>query len=155
VGGYVYSGLCFSSTGRVLIEASIVPLEHLDLFWDRLSGYLHEAAEQSHGRYRVEDIYDTLKAGRGELWVAFEDTAIIGAAVTHKVAYPQKTMLCIAFLGGREPVEPWGTALLKLIRHYARELKYDGIEAHGRMGWAKKLKEYGYEKVFEAFDLPV
>ena len=89
------------------------------------------------------------------LWVAHIDGKIIGAATTHKVDYPQKSVLNIGFLGGETPVEDWGVELLHLLQRYAREIGCECLEAHGRLGWFKKLKPYGYSRVFECFELSI
>ena len=138
-----------------MIEVSIVPKEHIDTFWEQVAPLLEPAAEQSHGRYLIGDVYTYITDYDDVLWVAHDNGRIVGAAVTRQVIYPQKTMLNICFWGGEFPIESWGPHLLELIQRYAKELKFDGIEAYGRFGWVKKLEPYGYRKCFEVFELPI
>lgn len=138
-----------------MTECSIVPLEYIDRFWPQAAPLLIPATEHSHGRYVIEDVYDYVSKGSMTLWVAHIDGKIIGAATTHKVDYPQKSVLNIGFWGGETPVEAWGVDLLRMLQRYAKEIDCECLEAHGRLGWFKKLNPYGYEKVFECFELPV
>jgi hypothetical protein len=138
-----------------LIEASIVPVEHLDIFWRWVEPILKPAAEESRGRYLVGDVYNYILDGSMVLWVAHDESRIIGAAVTNKVDYPQKSVLSVGFWGGIEPLESYGPPLLELLQKYARETGCVNIEGYGRTGWSRRLKDYGYIKSHEVFELPI
>ena len=58
-------------------------------------------------------------------------------------------------VGGVEPIEPWGPALLDLLQVYARGMGYDGIETLARLGWSMKLIDngYSYKRVAEIFEI--
>lgn len=137
------------------IEVSIVPTEHIDTFWRQIEPLLKPAADRSHGRYLVEDIYDSIIQYDSQCWVAHHSGIIVGAAVSHQVFYPRKTVLVVAFWGGAEPLEDWGEALLNIIQRYAKEIGCDAVEAQARMGWSKRIKDYGYKKAFDVFELPI
>ena len=79
------------------IEVSIVPTEHIDTFWRQIEPLLKPAADRSHGRYLVEDIYDSIIQYDSQCWVAHHSGIIVGAAVSHQVFYPRKTVLVVAF----------------------------------------------------------
>jgi hypothetical protein len=139
----------------ILVEVSIVPIDYVDHFWPQVEPLLKPAVDHSHGYYLVEDVYNYVINGYEILWVAHIAGTVIGMATTHELDYPQKTVLCISFWGGQEPLEDWGLALLQLIQRYARETGYKGIEAYGRSGWSKRLKNYGYEKIADMFEIPL
>ena len=136
-----------------MVEASIVPIEYVDYFWPQVEPLLRPAAEHSHGYYLVEDIYNSIIKNNDSLWVAHNEGIVMGAAITHRIEYPQKSVLCISFWGGQEPLEGWGLELLQLIKRYARETGYGGIEACGRLGWSKRLKDYGFSKIADMFEI--
>ena len=138
-----------------MIEVSIVPKEHVDLFWGQVEVLLKPAVNYSHGRYLIEDVYNAIVEGTYILWVAYDDGRIIGSAITQIIAYPQKKMLGVAFWGSNEPIESYGPQLLNLLQQYAREAGCMGIEGYGRFGWSRMLKDYGYKKIHEVFELPV
>jgi hypothetical protein len=138
-----------------MVDVSIVPAEHIDVFWEQVRPLLEPAVEYSMGRYTIEDVYKAVSSGTDILWVAHIDNRIVGAATTRPMGYPQKTMLGIGMWGGEEPLEDWGGELLELIQRYARETGYAGIEGYGRAGWARRLKNHGYKKVYEIFEIPV
>ena len=138
-------------------EASLVPLAMLPLFWEQVEPLLAKAADKSLGRYAVEDIHDLLTQYEYHLFVVYEEGAILGAAVVNPVIYPRKILLNVAFVGGVEPMEPWGVPLLNLLRFYAKGMQYDGIEAQARFGWSKKLltNDFGYKKVADVFEIEI
>ena len=138
-------------------DASMVPSGALMLFWPQVEPLLAKAADKSLGRYTVDDIHDCLTQYDYHLFVAYEQELILGAAVVTPVIYPRKIMLNVAFVGGVEPMEPWGPPLLNLLRVYARGMDYDGIETQARFGWKKKLQAngYGYTRVAEVFEIAV
>ena len=138
-----------------MIEVSIVPVKHLDIFWQQVEPILKPAAEESNGRYLIEDVYNYILNGSMILWVAHDEGRIIASATTHKVDYPQKSVLAIGFWGGIEPLEVYGPPLLELLQKYARETGCVNIEGYGRGGWARRLKDYGYVKSHEVFELPL
>ena len=132
-----------------------MPLDVLPLFWERVAPHLQKAADKSLGRYNLEDIHDLLTQYDYQLFVAYEHWDVQGAAVVTAVIYPRKTLLNVAFLGGIEPIEPWGPTLLDLLQVYAGGMGYDGIETQARLGWAKKLIDngYSYKRVAEIFEI--
>ena len=139
------------------LEVSLVPTEYIDLFWSQVEPLLAAAADTSDGRYQIEDVYDSITQYDHLCWVVHIDGRVIATAVTARVFYPRKTALAITYWAGvrEESMEEWGRPLLKLLQRYAKELGCDCLEAHARLGWARRLKEYGYKKIFEAFELPV
>ena len=138
-------------------DVSIVPVEVLGLFWDRVEPHLKKAADRSLGRYQVEDIHDLLTQYDYQLFIAYEGIEVIGTIVVHPVIYPRKIILCVDFMAGDNPVEAWGIPLFDLLLLYAKELGYDGLEAQGRSGWSKKLLDngYKYKKIADAFEIAV
>jgi len=146
--------VCIFST---VSEASIVPSGALMIFWEQVAPLLQKAADKSLGRYNLEDIHDLLTHYDYQLFVAYEHETILAAAVVNAQVYPRKTLLNVAFVGGVEPIEPWGPALLDLLQVYARGMGYDGIETQARLGWSKKLIDngYSYKRVAEIFEIEI
>lgn len=138
-----------------MIEVSIVPVKHLDIFWQQVEPILKPAADYSNGRYLIEDVYKYIIDESMALWVAHDEGKIVAAATTHKIDYPQKTVLGIGFWGGLIPLEDFGPQLLEILRQYARETGCVCIEGYGRNGWSRRLKDFGYKKTHEVFELPL
>jgi hypothetical protein len=88
------------------MRVSLVPPEHVDGCWESVKVYLERAAEYTHGRYTVEDIYDCLKEYEHQLWIAFDEEGVKGAVVTYFSHYPRKKYLVMSFCGG-EKLDQW------------------------------------------------
>lgn len=135
------------------MQCTMVPSEHVKEIWSQVEGYLQGAAEYTHGRYDVDDIYDSIMGYDHTLWVAFTDEGIKGAVVTNFMFYPRKKYLVMTFCGGVE-LETWKDPMLKLLQHFAFDTHCDGIEATARPGWAKMFKNDGHVPLWQTFQLP-
>lgn len=135
------------------MQVTMVPKEHVQAVWAQVEGYLDGAAEYTHGRYEVEDIYDAIMDYDHILWIAFDDSGIKGAVVTNFMHYPKKKYLVMTFCGGVE-LEKWKPAMLKLLQHFAFDTQCNGVEATARPGWAKIFKDDGHKALWQTFELP-
>lgn len=136
-----------------MIKVTMIPTDHVALWWDRVKPLLEKAAEYTYGRYDVDDILDSITDYGYTLWVAFDEDGIKGVVVTNFVVYPRKKFVNLAFCGGSEGLE-WKDPMLKLLQHWAHDNQCDGLEATARLGWAKIFKSDGYEPLFQTFQLP-
>jgi len=137
-----------------MIEVSIVPVEHLDAYWGKLLPFIEKAAEYTYGRYSVDNLYDMVKEGDHQLWVAFEGAEFKGTVLTNIMTYPKRRVLCMGFCGGEE-LSVWKEPMLALLRRFAKDMGCDAIEAFGRPGWAKIFKNDGYQAKWVTFELPI
>jgi hypothetical protein len=136
-----------------MIRISFVPKEYVDSCWGQIEEYLKGAADYTHGRYEVNDIYWAIVDYDHHLWIAFDDQQIKGAVVTNIVNYPRKRYLCMSFCGGVE-LDKWKDPMLKMLQHWAFDNYCDGIEATARPGWAKIFKDDGHVPLWRTFELP-
>jgi len=136
-----------------MIRISFVPKEYVDSCWGQMEEYLKGAADYTHGRYEINDIYWAIVDYDHHLWIAFDDQQIKGAVVTNIVNYPRKRYLCMSFCGGVE-LDKWKDPMLKMLQHWAFDNYCDGIEATARTGWAKIFKDDGHVPLWRTFELP-
>ncbi len=137
-----------------MIEVSAVPTEYIDTCWSQVEGFLEGAAEYTHGRYRVDNIYDRIVEDGYQLWVAIEGETIIGAVVTSVTNYPQKKVLSMPYCGGVD-LHKWKDPMLAILRRFAAQVGCEAIEATARKGWAKIFKDDGYQERWVTFELPL
>lgn len=135
------------------MRVSMVPRQNTSDVWGQVSEYLAAAAEYTHGRYEVDDIYDAIMDYDHTLWIAFDEEGIKGAVVTNFTHYPKKKYLCMTFCGGVH-LDQWKDDMLKLLQCYAHDTHCDGIEATARAGWARIFKHDGYTPLWQTFQLP-
>lgn len=135
------------------MRVSMVPNDHVDAVWDKVKDYLDGAAQYTHGRYTVDDIYDCIKEYDYTLWIAFEEDKIKAAVVTNFAHYPRKKYLVMTFCGG-DQLEQWKDPMLTLLQRFAYDTQCDGIEATARLGWTKIFKSDGHKPLWQTFQLP-
>jgi len=84
-----------------------------------------------------------------QLWVKF-DTEVRGAFITKIAKYPQKNLLCIILLGGKE-FHKWRDEADALLNAFGKEHNCEYIELFGRKGWGKVLKDIDYNEITRLF----
>lgn len=137
-----------------MIEVSLVPREYVDTCWDKIEGFITKAAKYTYGRYTTSNIYDMVKDGDYQLWVAFNEEGFKGAVVTNVITYPQKKILCMQFCGG-ENLKLWKDPMLELLKRFGKDVGCEGIESTGRPGWAKIFQNDGYKATWVTYELPL
>lgn len=136
------------------MEVSIVPVEYIEQVWPSIEGYLEGAANYSYGRYSVKDIKNGLLTKPQSLWIAFEDSKVLGVVVTAITYYPSMTALDMVFTGGIE-LKRWKNPMLNILQKYAKDNGCKIIESYGRVGWEKVFKQDGFKRRFMFYELPV
>ena len=137
-----------------MIEVSLVPTEYVDTCWGKVEGFIEKAAKYTYGRYTTGNIYDLVKEGDYQLWVAFDGETFKGAVVTNIITYPQRKLLGMQFCGGEE-LSTWKDPMLNLLKRFARDLGCEGIESTARPGWAKIFQNDGFAAHWVTFELPL
>lgn len=137
-----------------MIQVSLVPTQYINTCWGKVEPFMEKAAVYTYGRYTSDDIYDCVKDGSHQLWVAYEDSKFKGAVVTNVACYPKRKLLAMAFCGGYNLSE-WKAPMLAILQSYAKNVGCDGIESTARRGWAKIFKSDGYKQHWVTFELPV
>lgn len=137
-----------------MIEVSLVPTEYVDSCWSKIENFIAKAAEYTYGRFSTSNIYDMVKEGDYQLWIAFDEDKFKGAVVTNVVTYPQRKLLCMQFCGG-EDLKDWKDQMLAILRRFAKDIGCDGIESTARPGWAKIFQNDGYAANWVTFELPL
>lgn len=117
---------------------------HIDVIWEDVFEYLEKAILHSDGKYKIEDIYTSLKERDMQLWVAFDNDGVCAICVTQLIKYPQKKVMYMLFIAGREAIN-W-LHLTDDLAQFARDHGCESIEGYGRPGWEKILPE-GFKKI--------
>lgn len=136
------------------MEVSMVPAEYVDTCWAKIEPFVEKAAGYTYGRYSASNLYDMVKDGDYQLWVAYDGNDFKGTVLTNVMNYPQRRVLCMGFCGGIE-LKDWKTPMLDLLKRYAKDMECDSIEAFGRPGWANVFKNDGYQTKWITFELPI
>tara|TARA_R100000664_G_C2756508_1_gene144416 strand:- start:1043 stop:1459 length:417 start_codon:yes stop_codon:yes gene_type:complete len=122
------------------MEIKQVSVECVDVFWDKVKGWLKGLLEDTDGRHTLETTYNLLKQGTMTMFLITHDKKITAVVVTQKVYYPAKEVLCFLFVGGTK-VCRYLKQIEDFMKEYARSLGLDTVECFGRKGWMKVMKK--------------
>ena len=129
-----------------------VPSDLIAGVWKEVAHLLQPAVERSHGRWTMQTLLIALKEGKQQLWVVYEkDQPVKGVVTTEILSYPNRKMLAIQYLGGKD-LETWGFSFLDIAEDFAKAAKCSGIEATARKGFWKWFREYDYQDAYTVFE---
>ena len=120
-----------------------VPKVMLKTTWPRVIEMLKPAIARTRGRFEDEDVFDSIKNKKMQLWCYAKDDEIYMSCVTQLINYPSKKYMRIVFVGADKHRDYWKSTI-KQLEVWAKSLGCDGVENSCRKGWARVSKEYGY-----------
>tara|TARA_R100000995_G_C3422706_1_gene94716 strand:- start:19 stop:531 length:513 start_codon:yes stop_codon:yes gene_type:complete len=131
---------------------ALVPPNYVSTLWPDVEVQLSKAVARSKGRWTIPALYQAIIYGHQHLWVAFNsDKQIDGVGTTELVEYPEKRMLCVQFLGGKN-FNDWVWDMVDKYSDWARDNNCSGIEATAREGFWKWLQQDGFEKSYVVYE---
>jgi hypothetical protein len=125
--------------------------EDIDVIWPHVEDHIARSAARAEGELTTDDFFAFLVDGQMHLWVAIEDKNIIAAMVTQVIVYPRKKVLRIVAIGG-EGMERW-KQFFPMLEDFAMSLDCTSLEAWGRKGWTKILKDWKSSYIVYTYDL--
>lgn len=128
-----------------MIQFAKCPADQIDSVWQIASTQLAKAAEQSLGRFELEDVYWLLCSGHMQLWLAAVDNEIVASCITQVSEYPSKTLLSIVLLGGSK-LHSFKALALEKLKAFASAHYCEAIDLAGRKGWIRELGKFGFKQ---------
>lgn len=134
----------------------ILPLSPFDALckWNVIANLLDMALVYEEGKYNLDDIKRFIGEELAQTWVALIHNEITGVAITQIIEYPQKVMLLVLCLAGKD-FHLWDNIVHEHFIPYAEHNGCHGIEFHGRKGWARRAKSLGFNLVQHVYELPI
>ena len=123
--------------------------ESVEAWWPLVEEYLNAALKHGLGEYSTSDIKSACISKNMQLWVKI-DKEVQGAFVTKISKYPQKNILCVLLLGGKEFIK-WRDEADALLNAFGKENNCEYVELFGRKGWGKVLKDINYKEITRLF----
>ncbi len=123
--------------------------ESVEVWWPLVEEYLIAALKHGLGEYSITDIKSACKSKNMQLWVKI-DKEVQGAFVTKISKYPQKNILCVLLLSGKEFMT-WRNEADALLNAFGKENNCEYVELFGRKGWGKVLKDINYKEQTRLF----
>ncbi len=126
---------------------TVVPSKYIHEVWQSVVLLLSPAIERANGRFNADDVLSDLDSGDTSLWIAADDDGIAAAVCVRIVDYPRRRFARYELVGSKPHTMSggWESPLLQAIEDYAKSaMNCDGVEAGGRLGWAKIGSTNGY-----------
>ena len=123
--------------------------ESVEAWWPLVEEYLNAALKHGLGEYSTSDIKSACISKNMQLWVKI-DKEVQGAFVTKISKYPQKNILCVLLLSGKEFMT-WRDEADALLNEFGKENNCEYVELFGRKGWGKVLKDINYKEQTRLF----
>lgn len=130
-----------TSVDRVIVSG--VPSEEVDDVWPLIASRIRTAFENGHSLEEVESVRKALLRQDMQLWFARKESELMATMVTRIEKCDKASVLHVVALEGTGMVE-WLRELERVLRVYAAACGCKFISLHGRRGWVKTLKEYGW-----------
>ena len=121
-------------------KIALVSPEHISNIWDSVHRHLELMTPNSEGELEPEDFYELLTNAEMQLWIAVDNGELIASMVTQVIPYPRKQVLRIISIGGKS-MDKW-MQFLPIIEDWALTVGCTSLEAWGRKGWLKILKDW-------------
>jgi hypothetical protein len=123
--------------------------ENIEAWWPLVEEYLITALEHGLGEYSTGDIKKSCKSKDMQLWVKI-GREVEGTFITKISKYPQKNILCVLLLAGKN-FSSWRDEADVLLDAFGKENKCEYVELFGRKGWGKVLKDLNYKEQTRLF----
>jgi hypothetical protein len=127
------------------VKIFCIPRQDIGDFWQRAYPWIDSA-------YAKQDIpvpvalFEDLKVGNKQLWVAWGDEAKLLCAVLTRLAKMRSGLHCEVVAAGGAQVRRWIHGLAT-IEEWAKSEGCSKVTIQGRPGWAKLLPEYQRSQV--------
>lgn len=120
--------------------------------WPSLRSYFESFASRSNGRYSAETLRRSVIEKDMQCWVAQDEGQIYACGLTEvQTTDTGQKWGHMGFLAGRER-KRWVALADELLR-IARSNGMDGLTVHCRLGWAKFMKQKGFEETHRIFEV--
>ena len=117
----------------------VVETDEIPVIWDSALPLIRLSQVEGN-EMSEEDFFESLMNQELQLWVALEENELLACMVTRIVSYPQKRLLRIIFIGGKD-MDKW-LENLPIVENFALTNGCTSLEIWGRKGWLKILKDW-------------
>jgi hypothetical protein len=131
----------------------IVPVhpDRLDIAWPIVEPWVANALAYGPKLYVPRDIYEYIAKKEMILWIAIQNSRIIGMSITSVHQFPQAKVADIHWTGGdKHKSDVWLDRMMDTLKKWAKHCGADLLAGGGRRGWIKK---YGFRETSVNFEM--
>lgn len=133
---------------QVLIHS--VPTKLIPDLWSGIEAYVKAACEY-HPFMESGDVMEVLLWGAARLFIATDDTGILGFAAMEVVEYPNRRVANVFLAGGAHGfLSVAVNDMLPVLQRWGKDQDTDAFSIIGRPGWIKALKAKGFRSQVHA-----
>lgn len=127
---------------QVLIHS--VPTKLIPDLWSGIEEYVRAACEY-HLFMESKDVMEVLLWGSARLFLATDETGILGFAAMEVVEYPNRRVANVFLAGGAHGfLSVAVNDMLPVLQRWGQDQDTDAFSIIGRPGWTKALKAKGF-----------
>lgn len=134
------------------IRVFAVPTEMLGTMWGDASRWLKPAVDRSNGRTNISETYLDIESGNSVLWVVLKDSIPVGYYTTRVTVYSGYKAMVLDWIGG-SGIKAWMHETIEAMKSHAKHNGCKHIEFAGREGWARLLKNTGWEPEYVCYKM--
>jgi len=121
-------------------------------YWPQFKERVDSALAHSLGELTAEDVLSRAAKDTVQVWGVYDKRMqeLYAVAVTEVVTYEQYSALRVITLGGYK-MELWASDLDRVFQRFCREQNLVKIEAVGRKGLERRLRQLAFRPVYTVF----
>ena len=127
---------------------SIVSPEHVGKIWSDIQDLLIDVISEHQNEHTLYDVIAGISNGSLILWVGAVDDCIEAVSVFNFLNFPNKRVLNMMLFNAKNGNFEHKDMYVEATYNIAKNNGCNSIYFHGRCGWLKVLKEYGYTEIY-------
>lgn len=119
-------------------------------WWPAVANWCEAALEHGGGLLNLDDVKRAVEQRDMQLWVIHEWRELKAVCVTEIRQWPRAKVLTAIIVAGND-MDRWVGALDDVLTRYAEATGCKAVDAHGRRGWTKTLRDLGWRDAVVTF----
>lgn len=111
--------------------------------WEAAAPMIQAAIDSGDEPYELEEIKKEIDGNRMQLWAIIANNGEIIASFVTTIAY--KGQVLLVFFAGGEEMHKWLSFFDELMR-WGKDNGCTSCQVHGRLGWDRVLKPFGFHR---------
>ena len=134
------------------VSVTLISPNNLDEAWKNAAHLIRLSQKRIESYEGMADIYDNLASGSQQLWLVTVEDKLKAALTTVVEKHPRKRILRVLHIGGFD-MAIWFEDVLKTLKVVATSTGCKAIQGDGRLGWVKKVPQYGFKEVTRSYEM--
>lgn len=134
------------------VSVLLVSPNQLENAWRNAAHLIRLSQKRIDDYEGMADIYDNLASGSQQLWLVTVEDKLKAALTTVVEQHPRKRILRVLHIGGFD-MATWFEDVLTALKVAATSAGCKAIQGDGRLGWVKKVPQYGFREVTRSYEM--